>query len=392
MSQQLKSRPKRLAGLAVMSAAALLLSACGASGGTGTGTGKASQGGAVPAAVTEAVTAHLGAPALDYPGTKFDATGARGKTVWWITHEAQNPVLAVLGANFKAALAKAGVKVIACDGKSNPVDENNCFSQGIAQKADLIEIDGSGTPATYQNSLTKATAAGIPVIAGASVDASDPLYKGLAGQSSEAFKLNGKLMADWIIKNSKANAQVLFLTVPDVDGSVEEQKAFSAELKAQCPACRATVTGVTVGNWASDLATTVNASLQRNPKINYVVPAFDPMTQFTNPAIQQAGKAATVKVVSAAGSPPPMKDLQQGGGVSVANIGGDMFGWGFIEADLALRSLVGKPTVKNAIAPFRIFDASNVKGLTIDGKSFVTGAWYGDPSKTSGFFFSLWGL
>ncbi|WP_375401658.1 sugar ABC transporter substrate-binding protein [uncultured Amnibacterium sp.] len=391
MSQQFKSRPKRLArlaGLAVMSSAALALSACGASGGTS----PASTSSAVPAAVTAAVTSHLHAAPLDYPGTKFDASPARGKTVWWITHEAQNPVLAVLGDNFKAALGRVGVKVVACDGKSNPVDENNCFSQAIAQKADLIQIDGSGTPATYQNSLTKAKAAGIPVLAGASVDASDPLYAGLSGQSSQAFKLNGKLIADWIIRDSKADAHVLFLTVPDVDGSVEEQKAFSAELKAQCPACSATVTGVTLANWASDLATTVNASLLRNPKIDYVAPAFDPMTQFTNPAIQQAGKASTVKVVSSAGSEQPMKDMQQGGGVNAANIGIDIYGWGFIEADLALRALVGAPTVKNAIAPTRIFDASNIKGLTIDGKSFASGAWYRDPSKTSEFFDSLWGL
>jgi ribose transport system substrate-binding protein len=384
-------RTKRATTVALLlaGATALTLSACS----TGAAAGStAAAGGSVPPAVTENLATYQGEVDLSYAGPKFNAAPAKGKRVWWITHSADNPFLATLGDNFKEALTKAGVTVTSCDGKGNPVDENNCISQAVAQKADLIQIDGAGTPETYANSLAQANAAGIPVLAGASVDASNPLYKGLAGQSSQGFDLSGQLMADWIVKDSGANANVLFLTVPDVDGSVEEQKAFSDELTKTCPNCKVTVTGVTLPNWASDLGTTVNAALLKDPNITYVVPVFDPMTQFTNPAIQQAGKSGTVKVVTGNGSLQPMKDLQTGGGVNAANVGTDMYALGYIEADLALRALSGQPTVENAIAPTRVFDQSNIGALTINGDAFTTGAWYSDPAKTSAFFQSLWGL
>jgi ribose transport system substrate-binding protein len=366
---------------------AVSLSACSS---TSSAVGSGGDG-SVPQSVTDSLNKYQGTVSVSYPGPEFDAAAAKGKKVWWITYSADNPFLATLGDNFNEALGKAGVSMTSCDAKGSPVDLNSCIKQAIAQRADLIEVDGAGTPETYSNSLASANRAHIPVLAGASVDASDPLYHGLAGQSSQGFKLSGQLMADWVVKDSHADADVLLLTVPDVDGAVEEQKAFAAEMKTNCPACNVTVSGVTLPNWATNLGTTVNSALLKNPKIDYVVPVFDPMTQFINPAIQQAGKAAKVKVVTSNGSLQPMKELQSGGGVDAANVGVDMYALGYIEADLALRAMTGQPTVKDAIAPTRVFDRSNVAGLDITGSAFDTGAWYSDPETTSSFFTSLWG-
>lgn len=388
VTTSLRRASRAVAAIAALSTVAVL-SGCSSSGTTAS----APTSSTVPKAVVDNLAAHAGKVDVTYKGTSFDASAARGKKVWWVTHAGANPVLATLGTNFATALKLAGVTVVPCDGKGNPVDENNCITQAVSQKADLIQVDGAGTPDTYANSLAVANAAKIPVLAGASVDATiTPLYKGLAGQSSQGFVLNGELMADWITKDAGGGAHVLFLTVPDVDGSIAEQKAFSARLAKNCSSCTVTVTGVTLPNWASDLGTTVNAALLRDPKIDYVVPAFDPMTQFTNPAIQQAGKGSSVKVVTSVGSPPAMTELKGGSGVIVADVGTDFHALAYLEADLALRALTGNPTVEDAIAPGRVFDAKNTADLTVDPASFASGAWYSDPTKTVAFFKNLWQL
>jgi ribose transport system substrate-binding protein len=371
----------------VLAVTAAALSAC--SSGQPGGGGDAS---AVPPAVRDNLASYGGEVDLGYPGARFDATGAEGKVVWRVTHSADNPFLGTLGGNFTEALERAGVTVTDCDGKGNPIDENNCITQAIAQDADAIQVDGAGTPDTYANALKAATEAGIPVLAGASTDASNPLDERLAGQSSQGFVLSGDLMADWIIADSGAAAHVLFITVPDVDGSVETEAAFSARMEDQCAGCEVSVVGVTLPNWASDLGSSVNAALLKDPEIDYVVPVFDPMTQFTNPAIQQAGKAATVKVVSGNGNLQPMIDLQKGAGVNFANVGTDMYALGYLEADLVLRALTGQATVSDAIAPTRVFDRDNIADLVLDGEAYRTGAWYTDPGATVDFFTELWSL
>jgi ABC-type sugar transport system substrate-binding protein len=125
----------------VLGLAAAALSACSS--------GQPSAGGdaaSVPPAVRDNLESYTGEVEIDYAGEAFDASGADGKVVWRVTHSADNPFLGTLGDNFSEALKLAGVTVMNCDGKGNPIDENNCITQAVAQDADAIQVDGAGTP------------------------------------------------------------------------------------------------------------------------------------------------------------------------------------------------------------------------------------------------------
>jgi len=325
-----------------------------------------------------------------YVGAAFNASAAHGKTVWWVPNDTGNPFLAILGQNLTAALSSQGVKVTSCDGQNNPADTNGCINQAIAQHAAAIQVDGA-EPKTYATQITAAKAAGIPIFSGAAVDASDPLFPGLTGQSSQAFKLLGKLMADWITKDSGGSAHVLAITVPDVAGAAAELAAFESESSTVCPKCEVTVKGITLANWATDLAPTTSAALISDPKLSYVVPMFDPMAQFTDPAIQQAGKSGSVKVVTANGSLQQMQDLKSGS-VVAAEVGDDLNAQGYIEADLILRALNGQPQPASfPVAPVRVFDESNVGNLGMTESAQASGAWYtSSPGAYVKFFAKVW--
>lgn len=343
----------------------------------------AAVGDEVDADVIEQIEHRMAPVELEYAGEPFSISAADGATVWWVTMYSGNPFLAAVGESFADALESQGVTVVTCDGKGNPVDVNTCISQGVSQGADAIQVDGP-EPSTYANALAAAGSAGIPVLSGAAVDASAPLADGLAAQSSQPFLLVGELAADWIIRDSGGQADVLFLTVPDVIGSTEEEAAFTDRMEEKCSGCSVTVEGVTLANWATDLATTTNAALLKNPEIDYVVPAFDPMTQFVAPAIQQAGKSSSVQVVTVNGSLQQMQDLKAG--TVAAEVALDLTALGRIEADQVLRVLAGVEPVEVAYAPARIFDATNIGDITIDEASRAGGEWFVESGSFSDLF------
>ncbi|MBO9524155.1 MAG: substrate-binding domain-containing protein [Nocardioidaceae bacterium] len=360
-----------------------VLAACGAQSQADSGST-----GSVPAEVTASVTAHRGPVQASYTGSAFDVSGLRGKRVWWVTQYAGNPFLASIGRNLTEALGSVGVEVTTCDGKGNPVDAGACIRQGIAQHADAIQVDGP-EPTTYGESLAAAAKAGIPVLSGAAVDVTTtPLFSGLAGQTSQPFGLTGELAADWIVQDSGGKADVLFLTAPDVVGSVSEQKAFAARLDRTCPDCSLSVKGVTLANWANDLGPTTSSELVKNPRITYVVPAFDPMTQFTDPAILQAGRN-DVKVVTVNGNLPFLQELRKGSPIK-AMVGIDLDALAYLEADQLLRAMAGQPTLTKVVAPVRIFDKTNVGDLKLDGKAADDGSWYAGSGASADLFARLW--
>lgn len=371
---------------AISTISALSLVGCSTSDAGGT---DEDQGGEVPQQVLDRIEQYSASQPFEYDGAAFDASAVEGSVVWRVPQTSQNPFLVTVGGNFDKALATQNVSVKECDGKANPVDINNCVSQATAQGADAIQVDGP-EPDTYLNALQSARAADIPVLVGAAGDAADPVPAEIAGISSQPFALSGELAADWVIADSGAKANVLLITTPDVVGSIRQQEGFEAEMAEFCPDCKVTVEGVTLGNWATDLGQTVSAGLSRDPNINYVFPVFDPMTQFTNPAIQQAGKANSVKVVTVNGNLPFMQELADPDSLIHAMIGLDLNAQGWQEADLVLRAMTGNSTVELAHPPARIFTKENVAELTLDEASANDSSWYSGAGTVHEFFEELW--
>ncbi|SDG68255.1 sugar ABC transporter substrate-binding protein [Microbacterium pygmaeum] len=369
-------------------AAALLLSGCSTDAPADPGT-DAPAADAVSQEVLDKLASYEAASALDNVGEAFDVSSVEGKTVWWVIQEGANPFLATVMAHAEEALAEVGVKLVTCDGKSNPVDANNCITQGIAQGAAAIQVDGPD-PETVANAAQAAVDAGIPVLTGSGIDASQPMPDFIAGVTSQPYVLTGELAADWIIADSDGAANVLFITTPDVSGSGFQAQGFKDEMAKYCPDCTVTEQGVTLGNWASDLGSTVSAALAKDPTINYIAPVFDPMTQFINPAIQQAGRGEDVQVVTVNGNLPFMQELATGTGPTKALVGLDLNLLGWIEADQILRVLTDTPPVSDYYTVARVFDEDNIGELDLTAEAFGDSSWYGGAGSTAELFTSLW--
>lgn len=337
------------------------------------------------------------------PGSPFDASAAKSEVVELVMQKGANPAVASVAASVKTALKHEGVVVHTCDAQGISVDISNCIRQGIAQGAKAVIVDG-GDPSSYSAGLKDAQGAGVPLVttidvplpseitaAGADPSQAVSKLKGLAFDAAPPDALSGTLMADYITVMSKGKGSGLLITSPGIVGSDYLQKAFDVELAKTCPSCHFDTKGVVITNWAADLSSTVSAYLAQHPDAGYIVPVFDPMTAYTDPAIRSAGKAASVKVVTANGSLQQMEELKQGG-VLTADAGQDLPELGFLAADQVLRLITGqKATSSGQAGALRFFTSSNIGSVDVTPNASTTGEWFtGSADALSSAYYALW--
>jgi ribose transport system substrate-binding protein len=345
----------------------------------------ASSGGATQAAA--AVKAAEAVPAFTPPGPAIDASKAKGKTVLYLSLDNSIPLQQTISKALGTAGKQVGVKVLVCDGKGNPADQNRCMQQAISQKVDVIVIE-SVSSSLLAAPIKQAAAKGIKVISSTERDEGvPPQGAGIAATTSFKYKEAAVQMAQWAIADSKGKANMLAVQAPDVPNGQDMRTGMEQTFKQECPDCKLSFVQNRVSDWASQMGTLVRTQLTKNHDIDYVLPFYDAMAQFVAPAIRQAGAASRVKVASFNATPAVMQQVKDADIVQ-ADVGssGDWLGWG--EMDQSLRLMVGAKPVQATGVPLRIFDQDNIGSIDLSAPEI---SWYGGDAFEQGYR-KLWGL
>lgn len=325
------------------------------------------------------------------PGAAFDVSSAKGKKVVYIPVDNKIPMMGgVIYPQIKAGLATAGVETSLCDGKGTPDQWVACIDDSAGRGADVLILDSFPVKAVKE-AVDRARAKGVKIIDANNGDPGE-VPEGADASVSFQYSLSGKLVSDWIIKDSGGDANVLIIRSPEV-GNVPAlvDRGYVAELKEKCPTtCKFKIVDVTVSDWATKLQSTVQSQLAADPSINYVVPIYDGMSTYVVPGIQAAGAKDRVKVATFNANLDPMKKMAAGESVFV-DIGSHSPYEGWAQADQALRLLVGEEPVDNELVPARVFTRENVGDLSLTQDAERSGEWFGDNSYEKEFQ-RLWGL
>ena len=329
------------------------------------------------------------APAFTAPGPAVSGvTGLKGKTVYFVPATYQVPVFQALQGSLESALAKAGVKLEVCDGKSNPANMASCIQQGIDAKAGAI-ITGSIPEELVPNAFKSARAAKIPVVNLMTAPAGEGDPQQIAYLTPAYIALQG-LSANWVIADSNAAANVLYIEITDTPATTiwAEQGALATYAKA-CPACKVTVIKANTGQF-DKLPSLVTSELTKNPAISYVQTEVDFAVQPTVEGLQ-AANATSAKIASMDGVLATMQMLKAGQFVhSEIGFNSDALAW--YAADDALRMMAGQPANINVSFPYqRMFTAANIGELNLTPEGEKSGEWYGPTDYRDGFL-KLWGL
>lgn len=372
--------------IAAALAASVLAVACG--GGTSTSTGSITSAN-VAEAQTLTTKAEQPISGWQPAGGKFDATKAKGKTIWYISLSLTIPFEQFVLQGIQQGAQLAGAKGIGFDGKFSPAEGTRGVEEAVQAKADLIMIDGF-QPQLLAPAIAQAKAAGIPVLTANTQDPGPPLPgypDGVIGVATHPFSEPGRMEADFIVADSKGKANVLFLSTTDVPVITTAVKdGFTKELNRLCSTCTITVESVPSSQW-SGLTPRTATLIQTHPNVNYMVPDFDGMVVYMVPGVTSANAQNKVKIVSFNATPSVMQNMANHY-VVAGDTGGPNLVQGWAFADEGLRILAGGQPVNDLNIPTRLFDANNIGSIDLTKQE---SEWYGVGDYVAKFK-AQWGL
>ena len=151
----------------------------------------------------------------------------------------------------------------------------------------------------------------------------------------------GRDEADWIINDSGGNAVVAIYCDYEFPSNIAHCEPLEAELKA-AGIKTYPIEKFTASQVGTTLGQTTVGFLQQHPDVNYLYSPYDPAAAFQVPAIQQAGLADKVKVVSILGDQQNL-DFIRSGTVQAADAAYDNEYMGYAMVDQAIWSLDKQP-------------------------------------------------
>src|SRR6476659_9833893 len=130
---------------------------------------------AVPAEVANRVKTYKLFPAFVQLGPAFDASQARCKTIFIIPESSSIPFINTIDNSIQKVAKLVGVKTVVYTNQAQPSQWAAGMNQAVAQKPDLIMLQGAPDPRVLQPQLAAAKKAGIPVLVTHFFEESDPM-------------------------------------------------------------------------------------------------------------------------------------------------------------------------------------------------------------------------
>jgi ribose transport system substrate-binding protein len=333
------------------------------------------------------VTKYMAIPKFIPPGPPFDTAKVRGKTIFSIPESTANPFNVAVAAGMAQAAKLLGINFIVYSNQGEPSQQIQGMDEAIARHVNLIDLQGGTEPSVLLPQIKQAQADHIPVVASHLYDFTQT-PQAVNYSIPDNYRLAAKLEADYVIWQTHAKADVLAITSDEIVPTSAIVSELKHEFAARCPGCKLTFVNVPVVDWGTKIQPAVESALTADPKINYIIPIYDSMSEFVIPAIEASGHVGKTFISTFNGTPFVMKDLQDGNIVR-CEVGEDL-GWeGFAYIDAEARILAGLklPRTINEHTPLRVFTKANIDQAGVPPK-LSTG--YGDAYLSG--YKHLWGL
>ena len=265
-------------------------------------------------------------------------------TVYFVGCDQSIPGCVAQVEGVRQATEALGFKLEVCDAKSDVASFQNCMSQAVNAKPDVI-VNNARPSSDASEAYAKAHELDIPVIGQFTAQRPDP-EKGNTVEVGNVCQIEGELLGNYIVSQSggKANVAIFADTVYQCNG--QRADGVKAALD-KCPSCKVSVDRFSAATAQTDLPPALQAKIQSNPSLNWVVstPGFSGV--MAADAVRQAGKADGISVGTFDGDEPTLALVRQGD-IIKADVASGVYENGWTVVDAALRLKAGQ-TIPDSI-------------------------------------------
>jgi ribose transport system substrate-binding protein len=356
--------------IAVATGAVLVSAACSSSSGSSAGgasstvassaASSAASGTSGVAAAAAELAKYTAVPTFTAPGPAINIAALKGKTVYSIMQSSSNPFLAATETAQKTLADSLGINYVQYTTQGTPAEWIRGINQAIAVKASAILLDALD-PRLVAPQVTAAKAAGIPVVSAQFYDLSQvsSASSDLAAVRADNFTEAAKLEADQAIKDTDGKADVVVVENEEQLSTTAMLTSLKAEFTANCPACKVKYINVPSADWATKIQTEVQSAIVSDPGVNYVIPIYDPMSQFVIPAITATSKTNKIHISTFNGIPAVLSLVASGPDVKM-DVGENMEWLAYANLDEIFRVMLGQPPLADEKTALRVFTTDNI--------------------------------
>jgi ribose transport system substrate-binding protein len=253
---------------------ALILSACGSSGGSSSGTsGSGSTPGTSGPSVSAAQAAakqYEATPTSIPQQTPLTRPAAKGKT--FVDLVCENTQCHDIATGVQAAGRAIGwnVKLISYN-DTQPNTLTAAFRQALQYQPVGVSLTGTA-PALWSSVLPSYQKAGVPIFPASvgPIEVKGPVAATIDGLA--AYTEPAKAIANWFIAQSNGNGHVLLVDIPSFPVLKETADAVGGTIAASCPKCQVSHFDATIAQVDSNgVVPAVVSQLHRDPSIRYVI-------------------------------------------------------------------------------------------------------------------------
>lgn len=317
------------------------------------------------------LTKYEALPTFEQPAESFNARAAmKDKAILAIPVTSANPFTsAYLGAIEKMS-HEIGFKFQKWDNQGSLAEWKSGIEFGISQKVSLIDLAGGVQPNLLGPEIKRARDAGIIVVDSHQTDVSQGTSPHVDFTIPAPYGLAGQLMAAWTAKATNMKADALIITSSDVRGSPAFVSSIEDSFKQFCDSCKFKVVDVPVAKWASDIGPAIVGAVQSDPNLNYILPIYDPESQFVVSTLKQLNKVGKIGIATYAGTPFVLDYIKQG---SVQMVVGENLEWvGYAMLDAEMRLIAGQKAPFPEFLATRVFNSDNIGDPTNMSASYGT--------------------
>jgi ribose transport system substrate-binding protein len=275
-----------------------------------------------------------------------------GKNVLCVEQNLQGDIAICDGA--QGAAAALGWKFRVVQSSTDPAAVQQAMAHAVQLNPDAV-LQTAEPISAFPTQVQQLAAKHIPYVTVSSTDPVGPEV--LADVNGAAqFQRRGKWLAEWVVAKSNGAGHAVVFDLSSYPIQVLIANAFAQTIRSQCPGCSVDLQSVQPNEIGTSLPGRIVSYLQAHPNVNYVFLGITDLLSGVPEALQGAGLAGKIHVLSNSGSLLPVK-----GGQIEVNVPDDvMIGWLMMDAVARHVEGVALPQAQYSNVPSRYVTKENV--------------------------------